>query len=204
LKAIFSGLTAAVCAGMLSSTAFAGWTGTYIGLYAGQAQTEGELNSFQPNYSLDGATIGVLAGALFDAGPVVIGVEGDLNYVDGSSQVGCNLGSFSCEVEMDFSGSARVRAGVPLGPVLAYGTGGVAFRNITSSSSGLIPAEDNQFLTGWVAGAGLEASLLEQVRIGVEYRHYEFGAGNDLGSIALPNEYDLTADEIHVRLMVPL
>jgi outer membrane immunogenic protein len=204
LKLISKGVASALFAGFMAAPAMASWTGTYVGLYAGQAQTEAELNAALPNLSFDGATVGVLAGAMFAAGPIALGVEGDLNYIDGSSDVGCSLGSFSCEVSMDFAGSVRVRAGVPLGPVLAYATAGVAFRNITSSSEGIIPTEDDEFLTGWTAGAGAEAAILGQVRIGVEYRHYEFGAGNDLASISLPNEYDFTADEIHVRLMIPL
>jgi len=74
--------------------------------------------------------------------------------------------------------SARLRAGVGLDRVLLYGTGGVGFAEWESEWDGRRGRgddNDGDVEIGWVAGGGAEFMLTDNVTIGAEYLHYEFG-----------------------------
>jgi len=54
-----------------------------------------------------------------------------------------------------------LRGGFAFGRFLVYGTGGAAFQDFND--------------VGWVAGGGGEYALTDNVSVGVEYLHYDFG-----------------------------
>lgn len=83
---------------------------------------------------------------------LVVGIEGDVDFAD----------------DIDYLATIRGRLGYAFGPTLAYATGGAAF----------ISDGDNDE-TGWVAGAGLEHKIRENVSIGVEGLYYSFDEDNN-------------------------
>jgi outer membrane immunogenic protein len=183
----------------------AGFTGLYAGGYV--AHTKGTSNwsgAARPDLSPSGKSAGILAGAMFDAGLLAVGVEGDLTYTDASDTSLCADPLFSCKVDLDFAGSLRGRAGTTLGPALLYGTAGVAFRGVSTATTELIPNESSDFLVGWTAGAGAEISAFGRFRVGLEYRHSAYGEASEISPSASPGDFDLTVDEVHFRVILPL
>jgi outer membrane immunogenic protein len=140
-------------------------------------------SDYQPGISWSGFYFGVNAGALFDVvenedsddseavglggihvgynwqkhGPWVFGLEGDVNF----------------DSEEDYTASVRARLGYAMGPTLVYATGGVAFLGIEDA--------DEDTVTGFVVGGGIEHKLRENVSVGLEGLYYNFD-GEDLGA----------------------
>jgi outer membrane immunogenic protein len=95
----------------------------------------------------DGFVVGGQVGVNWQWNSFVLGAEGDGSFVDwgGTEAVG----------------TARLRGGFAFGRFLAYGTGGAAFQDFND--------------VGWVAGGGGEYALTDNISLGVEYLHYDFG-----------------------------
>lgn len=90
---------------------------------------------------------------------LVLGIEGDVNFVD----------------DIDYLASLRARIGLAAGPTLFYATGGVALLGFEDAFG------DDDDLTGWVAGLGVEHKLRQNVSVGLEGLYYNFDEDdNDL------------------------
>lgn len=125
---------------MLSPTPIAfNWSGFYFGGHGGYGFGSGAFT--------DGAVIGGQVGVNVQFNNFVLGAEGDGSWVDWGAN--------------NAVGTARLRGGLAFDRFLAYGTGGVAFRDFNN--------------VGWVAGAGLEYAVVDNWTVGVEYLHYDFG-----------------------------
>lgn len=94
----------------------------------------------------DGALVGLQAGYNWQFNQFVLGAEGDATWTDWGST--------------DSTATLRLRAGFAIDRLLAYGTGGVAFQDFDD--------------TGWVAGAGVEYAMTNNLSLGLEYLHYNF------------------------------
>ncbi len=94
----------------------------------------------------DGFVIGGQVGVNMQWNSFVLGVEGDGSFVDWGANKAV--------------GTARARGGFAFDRFLVYGTGGAAFRDSD---------------VGWVAGGGGEYALTDNVSLGVEFLHYDFG-----------------------------
>lgn len=162
-------ILAAAVAALIASPAMAAdykpgpYAGLSVGYSASQIGTEGI------DLAQEGALVSGLAGFTFAAGGLVWGAEGDLGwnnvkatYTDGAAEV---------KTSGRLQGSVRGRVGVPLGPVLAYGTAGVAFRETTLEALG---ASSTDWLIGYVAGGGLELQLTNTVQVRLEALHYGY------------------------------
>ena len=192
------------------------WSGFYIGVHGGYGWGHDSLSDLNdpfffgkfPNLTVTGfdpkgALGGLHAGANWQAGRLVGGLEGDLSFTDikGSSLtvpapvVSPNVittGSFANSGAFDLLGSARGRLGYLVTPnVLLYGTGGLGWTRfvqntyVTSLSAAIPPPGDlgvfqststPTWRVGWVAGAGAEARLFDSNWLArLEYLHYDFG-----------------------------
>ncbi len=98
----------------------------------------------------DGFVIGGQIGVNMQWNSFVLGAEGDGSFVDWGNT--------------NAVGTARLRGGFALDRFLVYGTGGAAFRDASNNG------------TGWVAGGGGEYALTDNISVGVEYLHYDFGS----------------------------
>jgi outer membrane immunogenic protein len=94
----------------------------------------------------DGFVIGGQVGVNAQWDSFVLGLEGDGSFVDWGNT--------------DAVGTIRARGGFAFDRFLVYGTGGAAF------------GDD----IGWVAGGGGEYAVTDNLSVGVEYLHYDFGS----------------------------
>lgn len=146
------------------------WTGGYIGASAGYG--EGTLTRYYvpldiPFYDdFDGWLAGLQGGYNFQNGSFVLGVEGNVSWT--------NLSTTSSDVTLpytvDWMASPRGRLGFTIEGVLLYGTAGVAVANATSYVDEVV---DNLHY-GWVAGAGIEAMVTDNVSARFEYAYSSF------------------------------
>ena len=84
---------------------------------------------------------------------------------------------------IDWYGTLRGRVGFATGPWLFYGTGGLAYGNVSLSSTFSGLGLSTSFLasdvrTGWVAGAGLEYLFLPNLSFGLLYQYVDLGSLN--------------------------
>jgi outer membrane immunogenic protein len=94
-------------------------------------------------------------------------VEGAWSVLGGERDVEVD-GDDAGEIEDNWVASVRGRLGYAFGSTLVYGTGGVAFLNTDDAD----PFDDT--LTGWVAGAGVEHKLRDNLSLGLEGLYYSF------------------------------
>lgn len=172
------------------------WTGAYIGVNLGAALPRvgyhdieagsgqlaflaGEFFAFS-NWRV---TFGGQAGYNWQMGNVVVGVEGDLNWIDGqqSTTIPALFGPPTVFVNSNFTwfATARGRLGWAVDRALLYATGGVAVARISSQWGfpGVVPffSHDETRAT-WVAGAGFEYMLTRNVTAKVEGLYSDFGS----------------------------
>lgn len=158
------------------------WTGLYVGVFAGGAsgtvdwtsQYSDELLGESPEGSLDvdGWLGGITAGANFQTGAFVLGIEGDIAWADISGEGDIVDSTSIASLSVDYLGTLRARAGVAFDSVLLYGTAGLAYGGGTvgiSELDGVLDAEGDATFTGWTAGLGAEVAVTENISIKGEY-----------------------------------
>lgn len=158
------------------------WTGFYAGVNAGygwdRAHEREEFGSWHNN----GGLFGVQAGYNMHMQGFVVGFEADamIGSLNGHSDVFFAGKSADLRTKMDWAGTARIRAGVPIENFLIYGTGGLAFSQWTTrlrtDDFGLIETtRDRQLHIGWTGGAGVEWAFTPQLSAKVEYLYADYG-----------------------------
>jgi outer membrane immunogenic protein len=201
------------------------WSGFYIGGHGGYGWGHDSFTDINdpfffgkfPGFAATGFDPkgylgGVQAGANWQTGSIVAGLEGDISFtnIKGSSLsvpapsvtvFNTSTGSAANSGTFDLLGSGRARLGYLVTPnVLLYGTGGLAWTrfvqntDLTSltvtpppfaSNFGLFTSTSTPtWRLGWVAGIGAEARLFDTDWLArLEYLHYDFG---NSGSASTP------------------
>jgi outer membrane immunogenic protein len=200
------------------------WTGFYAGVHGGYAwgsadqyQTTGGMPPGPFSYDVDGAFGGGTAGWNWQIKNFVVGVEGDIGYMDlaGSGRIASSVPTKYQALELDGGvyGDVTARAGLAFGRTLVYGKGGFAFYDgeatQTTTNPGFVTHGTDTF-TGWVAGGGIEHFITPNISLKVEYLHFDFGSqGGDQTSISddpvgyvYKNKTDLTADTVKAGLNI--
>ncbi|MGQ4272497.1 outer membrane protein [Terrihabitans sp. B22-R8] len=151
------------------------WEGLYLGVHGGwnwgesNASGEGDIDFGD----LEGFVIGGQVGYNWQVNNIVFGLEFDGSYVDNDEDG--EVGEvFFGGIEQNYLASARGRLGFGFDRFLVYGTGGAAFTGLDFSGATGIDSDDANYF-GWVAGAGVEFALTQNITLGVEYLHYDFG-----------------------------
>ena len=143
-----------------------------------------KLVDFGANGVFGGGTVGYN----LNLAPFVIGVEGDLGYLDlsGAGRIPSSNPAAHQDITLDggLYGVVAARAGVLVTPAtLVYGKGGFAFYDgearQQTTNPGYVTHGTSTF-TGWAAGGGVEHFITQNVSLKVEYLHFDFGdqAGN--------------------------
>lgn len=149
------------------------WTGGYFGLGGGYDRTQGSAATGLAggkNTRSRGA-FGGYAGYNIQSGPIVYGLEANAALLFSGSK--SNVLAGAAKVRERYDGSVRARAGYAIDKWLVYGTGGFAFRDQQITSPGLTATSKTQ--TGWIAGAGVERALTDNVVARLEYTHADYG-----------------------------
>jgi outer membrane immunogenic protein len=196
------------------------WTGWYAGLNAGAVWGDDSVSwaaaggpglGFNPagaaNINLNspghvrtvGFTGGGQAGYNLQVQSFVAGVEADVEYtgIDGTraflSTVFAN--PYAQSVRSDWLGTLRGRLGFAYGPLLFYGTGGLAVAQLKYSDNflglhGIGPINssvDYSPRAGWTAGGGAEWAFAPHWSAKAEYLFVDLGSQTDSASTVAAN-----------------
>ena len=145
------------------------WTGPYIGINGGAA--------FSGSNGASGGLVGGTLGYNLQSGPLVWGIEGDLDWtrIRGNNTAG--------ETSNRWLSTVRGRLGYAMGPtgsVMPYITGGVAFGDINNSVGA---ASSRTTKSGYALGGGIEAALTGPWTAKVEYLYVDLGNGPTVGGV---------------------
>lgn len=157
------------------------WTGFYIGAHVGVARSHHDYWSRYENDPEDFGSAGTTdvlgglqAGANWQAGNLVLGVEGDISFAD----IGATLTSRpfvpDYESRNRWLGTATARAGYAFNNVLVYAKGGAAFADMSMTAivEGL-PLQGTTVVTGWAAGGGVEYGFAPDWSFKLEYLYVD-------------------------------
>jgi outer membrane immunogenic protein len=189
------------------------WSGVYVGGLAGfgfgsSVHVVEDEHLTTDEFPVRGGLVGGTAGVNWQAGALLLGAETDvaLASISGSTDgagatYGCGTVVFECVTTIGPMATARLRAGVVMGPALVYGTGGYFLGAIT----GAIPGDSisgTGSRSGFTWGGGLEVALNGGWSAKAEYLHLDFGKfGYDPGlDLYLKARTDLVRIGLNYRL----
>lgn len=186
------------------------WSGLYVGAHGGWASssTSGALGYNDPAFpgitaadvfgsvdrdliDADGWLGGVQIGYNHQISAIVVGIEADIAHVEsdasGSFTTTDTFSTWSIDSDIHSLATLRGRLGFVAGPVLLYGTGGLAWarstseNNVTCTGCPAAPwatgsATESHF--GWVAGGGAEWALGGGWSLKGEYLYVDLGRQN--------------------------
>ena len=153
------------------------WTGFYLGLNGGYGFGRGEFTGGLPSGGFDagGGLFGATVGYNWQTGPLVFGLEGDIDWSGMRGSATCG-GITSCDVRNDYLATIRGRLGYAMDRWMPYITGGAAIGNVKTSIAGL--GDTNNTKAGWTVGGGIEASIAGPWTAKVEYLHVDLGSAD--------------------------
>lgn len=183
------------------------WTGLYAGLNAGYGWSSGEKISYIGDaaslayagagvypWSVGGKRSGFVGGAQLGAnyqmGKFVVGAETDLQAVSAIKRSSYLLASGtygSFKDSNSWLGTTRIRLGfTPADRMLIYGTGGVAYGNVSHMGDIAAPSlglghwfgHKSETKFGWALGAGIEYAFTNNITGKLEYLYYDLGKSN--------------------------
>lgn len=189
---------------VVAPTPVATWSGVYLGIHGGYGwgavdrdggDDDDDIDfDFDDNADVEGGIIGGQVGINWQFDSFVLGAEADASAfftedddADFDDDGGNGNRNNDWGAEAYWLASARLRAGIGFDRVLLYGTGGVGFAEFETEreggggGGGSNDDDDGEVEIGWVAGGGAEFLLTDNVTIGAEYLHYEFGDIGDGG-----------------------
>jgi outer membrane immunogenic protein len=195
------------------------WAGFYVGGHAGlawgpdagafvtrpvSAPTPVDPIALKGQSSTGGAG-GAHAGYNFQLTPSwVVGVEGDISWMglsehSASQQLTSNgvplaVGSqYVLQNQVNFIASARGRVGYAWDRAMVYGTGGLAWGDMSYGAYTRFAAVPNNnygstggWSTGWVAGGGIEYATTRHIVVRAEYLYYALASAEAVTTVCSP------------------
>lgn len=158
------------------------WEGFHVGGHAGWVDTDYGISQVSPASPLvtgddnaDGFIGGIVYGTSWQFNQWVLGTDSDFSWSDADTGPNTAANGLSASAEVEWSSSSRVRAGYLVRPnLLVYGTLGVAFADV-EVSGGLIAGDDDERLTGFQYGGGVETTFNSRWFARAEYLHTDYG-----------------------------
>jgi outer membrane immunogenic protein len=179
---------------VMAPTAYS-WTGCYVGIEGGGAWgSSRHVGAGLPapaalgvpitnSFDLSGGLLGGTVGCNYQVGSWVFGIEDDFSWTNkkgGASDIPPFNTVARSETNEKWLDTLRGRLGFAWDRALIYGTGGAAFADtgvkICNPAVGFC-VSDSQTRTGWVAGAGIEYAVWDNLSVKIEYLHADFGTG---------------------------
>jgi len=188
------------------------WTGFYLGLNGGYAWgrsswSDPAVGADSGRFNTSGGMLGGQIGYNWQTGPVVIGVESDLDWLNGkgSSSAGgvcATNGGGACQTQQSWLGTTRARLGYAFDRWLPYITAGVAYGDVQA-----VQPTGNSSTTkvGWTAGGGVEYGITRNWSAKLEYLHTDLGTATFMGAasgtstLAVPVTDDLARVGLNYR-----
>jgi outer membrane immunogenic protein len=134
------------------------------------------------------------AGYNWQRGPWVYGLEADISAMHLKSEMNTLVptvpfaSSANTNGDVDWYGTVRGRLGWASGPLLFYGTGGLAYgrvelnSNITSFGPRILNSQTSAVKTGWVAGGGIEYEWRPNLILNLGYQYVDLGTVSVAGT----------------------
>ena len=131
---------------------------------------------------------GAQLGYNWQRGPWVYGLEADISALNLKSEMNTLVlavpaSSASTSGDVDWYGTLRGRLGWAYGPLLFYGTGGLAYGRVELNSSiyssvgpRSLNSQTSTVKTGWVAGGGIEYQWRPNLILSLEYQYVDLGS----------------------------
>jgi outer membrane immunogenic protein len=141
------------------------WAGPYLGANLGYEWGSVGNSPTKPS----GFEGGVQAGYNWQSGPMVFGVEGDIEAT------GADDTFAPWKFSNPWFGTIRGRVGYAFNNILLYGTGGLAFGELRGETFGLSETHTN---AGWTAGVGAEFGLAQNWTAKIEYLYVDLASSN--------------------------
>lgn len=176
------------------------WTGPYAGANGGFGWSNGGAG-----LDATGGFGGGQIGYNVQTGNLVFGVEGDISGGGISRSINTTVGGlpFTSAFDVDGLASLRARAGIAAKSWLFYGTVGAGFAHDATSGTTTagIPFSNNEWLSGWTAGAGVEWQLGSNWSTKLEYLHYGLGSPNSFGNPVPAGKVDIDTLKIGINYL---
>src|ERR1043166_5491376 len=174
------------------------WTGFYVGANAGGGignagsdfSVAGTTFASVDN-SLTGAVAGGQVGYNLQSGPLVYGLEADIQFSSAQGPLSAPCAAGLCGLaltanysqEVSWFGTVRGRVGYASAGWLLYATGGYAYGQLTTDANASAPGASatfsaNDFVDGWTAGGGIEVQLAQRWSVKGEYLYADLGRAN--------------------------
>jgi outer membrane immunogenic protein len=178
-------LATIIVAPLATAASAAQFDGPYVGAQVGwQSEKMRDVKSSFGVVPVDqdkrSVTGGVFAG--YDKtirGRFVVGAEAGLDFAS-DDKVQSNVGGSNYSVDPKYSFDLTARAGYLVNPqTLLYVRGGYTnarVRTTITNAAGIQSESDNQ--DGWLAGAGFERQVAQNVSARIEYRYSKFTEGD--------------------------
>ncbi|ODT12619.1 MAG: hypothetical protein ABS35_39730 [Kaistia sp. SCN 65-12] len=150
------------------------WTGFYLGVHAGAAIVDGDLNYFDGSSFSDTSTGfigGVQAGYNWQFDSLVIGAQTDFAYT--SAKFSDDVTDY--EAKLEWLGTTTARVGYAVDNFLLYGKGGVAYGQAKIEDT-LNNVDDSKWHVGWTVGAGAEYAFTQNITGLIEYNYVDLGS----------------------------
>ena len=144
---------------------------------------------------------GAQAGYNWQSGSLVYGVEADISGTNLRSTMNTTLQSIFIPPQtantvssIDWYGTLRGRLGWATGPVMVYGTGGLAYGQTRVNSTvfenflpNILNSQSSSVKAGWVAGFGIEYLWRPNLILNLGYQYVDLGSTSLVGASANGN-----------------
>ncbi len=152
------------------------WAGPYIGGNLGYEWGSVRNNPTKPS----GFAGGAQAGYNWQSGNWVFGVEGDIEATAADDTFA------PWKFSNPWFGTLRGRAGYAISNVLFYGTGGLAFGELTGQTFGL---SESHTTAGWTVGLGAEVGFAPHWSAKIEYLYVDLSSSQFVTVTNTSNSY---------------
>jgi outer membrane immunogenic protein len=206
------------------------WTGFYAGslVSRGKMKTNASEDTYIDNrfatpsttsyafgssFSDYGTGLGAYGGANVQFGHLVAGIEADINIMSLKTSGGDRISQyngFDLKTDTGTLASLRLRAGIAVGNVLVYATGGPALADTDydltiSNPYGKAIQESGHFSRGYAVGGGVEVGVTENITLRAEALHYDFGKKtgfleDDTDGILVSNSFSIKQSATVARI----
>jgi outer membrane immunogenic protein len=180
------------------------WSGFYLGGHLGylwgRTRVEEDGVVTEPGAKTNGVIGGVLAGANWQSGPLVVGLEGDFGWTNAHG-VGVSMTPTESPNTYDanWTSHVRVRGGYASNNWLFFVAGGLAIADLDFHEGG-IPQRRGGNYVGWSIGGGVDFAFTHNLVGRIEYLYDDFGHKDYTGIFGDPYRVSLTGQTLRAAL----
>ncbi len=201
-------LTSSALAADVSTPSAYDWSGIYVGAQIGGAWADLDVDATPyggPQWENEPSAIyfGGLLGANYQIDQIVVGIEGDIGLMNGSTdEVDIGLNGWLGQGDLDYLGTVRGRLGLAFDRVLVYGTAGVGWLGTEMTlNNGATNTDTKLDHFGWVAGAGAEWAVTDNVSVRAEYLYGDFDTETSVNSLGPIGDVDPTLNVVRAAVV---